>query len=465
MSDIAPLGPHGLRLLRQFEKGPLKVAGVPWPRSPNGCALRAYQCSANKWTVGWGCTLWFDGSKVGPGYVLADEASADKLLEINMRPFLAAVDRLVAVPINPLQRDALACLAMNIGQGAFADSTALRETNNGNFELAAEAFGLFSGATTYSPTSKQISNPEYAGAIGQKDGKWVWVGPQGQACGYMTRLSGLRRRHLSEGLLFKGFDWQEACAEGAVTITLRPPSERMWNARKNRWEDRIKTQTTLADVEYIAERHPLDETELVLFDAQPIEIDPGDMPVGEVELEPVEASTAPSERVEAVTSGPAVAVQPPSAQGPAQKSPASVVPSSAGNGGGEAKVAKEAPAAVQPPPTPVGTKPKSANTVAPAEVPYRINPDAGLKPLDESDRVKGYWYQQFGIVIIRLGSFGVFGTGVASVSQKVQSDAAISNMVLTGFVLVGVAVTGFVIKKYGDWKRKRGEKSAVQALY
>lgn len=468
MSDIQPLGPHGHRLLKQFEKGPLKVDGVPWPRSPSGAALRAYQCSANKWTIGWGCTEWFDGSKVGPGYVLADEASADKLLQINMVKFLRAVDRLVKVPINSLQRDALACLAMNIGETAFADSTALRETNNGNFELAAEAFGLFSGATTYSPTSKQISNPEYAGAIGQKDGKWIWIGPTGEACGYMTRLSGLRRRHMSEAMLYKGYDWQEACAEGNVVITLRPPSERMWNARRNRWEDRIKTQTSVADVEYIAERHPLDETELVLFDMQTTEIEPTDMPLGEVELESVEASAAPQETVEAVTPAPAVGAQPPAVQGPAQsKSTASVgsVPAADGKEALSVPAAPPAPVKAVAPAPPAGTKPLSPNTVKPAEVPYRINADAGLKPLDESDRAKGYWYQQAGLGIIRLGTLGVFGTSAQQASAALQGDPVLSNIALTVFVLGGIFITGYVVRVYGDWRRKRGEKDAQQALY
>jgi hypothetical protein len=116
-------------------------------------------------------------------------------------------------------------------------------------------------------------------------------------------------------------------------------------------------------------------------------------------------------------------------------------------------------------PAPVGTKAKSPNTVAPAEVPYKIDKDAGLKPLEESDRAKGYWYQQAGIGLIRLGSLGAFGTGVQGSAQVLQGDPVLSNLVLTGVVVGGVAATGFVVKSYGDWRRKRGEKAATQGLY
>jgi hypothetical protein len=116
-------------------------------------------------------------------------------------------------------------------------------------------------------------------------------------------------------------------------------------------------------------------------------------------------------------------------------------------------------------PAPAGTKAKSPNTVAPAEVPYKIDPQAGLKPLEESDRAKGYWYQQLGIGMIRLGSLGVFGTTLQGGAQTLQGDPVLSNLVLTGVVVGGIAATGYVVKVYGDWRRKRGEKAATQGLY
>lgn len=50
------------------------------------------------------------------------------------------VEKLVTVPLNQNQFDALVSLAYNIGVGAFADSTLLRELNQSDFQGAAEQF-------------------------------------------------------------------------------------------------------------------------------------------------------------------------------------------------------------------------------------------------------------------------------------------------------------------------------------
>jgi hypothetical protein len=98
-------------------------------------------------------------------------------------------------------------------------------------------------------------------------------------------------------------------------------------------------------------------------------------------------------------------------------------------------------------------------------VPYKIDPQAGLKPLEESDRAKGYVVQQVGIGVIRLGALGVFGSTAQGAAQVVQGDPVLSNLLLMVFVAAGIAAIGYVIKAYGSWKRKRGEKAATQGLY
>ena len=122
-----------------------------------------------------------------------------------------------------------------------------------------------------------------------------------------------------------------------------------------------------------------------------------------------------------------------------------------------------------PVPSPVGTKPPSEKTVKPEDVPYRIDPNAGLKPLEESDRAKGYFFQQLAVLFLRLTGLGTFGTGAAQVANIVQSDAALSgaifNLTIPALVLVTGLATSFAIRSYGDWKRKRGEEAAVQGLY
>jgi hypothetical protein len=110
-------------------------------------------------------------------------------------------------------------------------------------------------------------------------------------------------------------------------------------------------------------------------------------------------------------------------------------------------------------------KPKSPNTTAPADVPYKIDPNAGLKPLEESDRAKGYVIQQVGIGAIRLGSLGVFGSTIQGGAQVVQGDPVLSNIILMAFCAGGIALVGYVIKTYGEWKKKRGEQKASQGLF
>jgi hypothetical protein len=41
----------------------------------------------------------------------------------------------------------------------------------------------------------------------------------------------------------------------------------------------------------------------------------------------------------------------------------------------------------------------------------------------------------------------------------------LSNIALTVFVLGAIFVTGYVVKVYGSWRRKRGEEAATQGLF
>lgn len=132
---------------------------------------------------------------------------------------------------------------------------------------------------------------------------------------------------------------------------------------------------------------------------------------------------------------------------------------------------KPAPDAPPPPvkAEPVGTKPASPKTVQPSEVPYKIDPNAGLKPLEESERAIGYFWQNMARLLLRLTGMGTFGTAAAGVANVVQSDAvlgsALLDLTIPLLVLVSGVVIAFVVKQYGDWRRARGEKSATQGLY
>jgi len=76
------------------------------------------------------------------------EAQATALLKQHLANSVEpAIATLVQVPITSNEHDALASFIYNIGQGNFANSTLLRELNNGNRGKAADAFLLWNKAS------------------------------------------------------------------------------------------------------------------------------------------------------------------------------------------------------------------------------------------------------------------------------------------------------------------------------
>lgn len=93
-----------------------------------GCRLRAYQCSAKKWTIGWGNTFYEDGSSVKQGDVITQER-ADRLFVILLDQFAAQLRPLITARVNDNQFGALLSFAYNAGVGAFRNSTLRRLVN------------------------------------------------------------------------------------------------------------------------------------------------------------------------------------------------------------------------------------------------------------------------------------------------------------------------------------------------
>lgn len=110
----------GLRLIKKFE----------------GLRLKAYICPAGVLTIGYGST----GAHVKPGMVIT-AAEAEALLIKDLARFENAINRLVKVPLNQNQFDALASFIFNIGIGAFEKSTLLRLLNAKDYLKAADQFG------------------------------------------------------------------------------------------------------------------------------------------------------------------------------------------------------------------------------------------------------------------------------------------------------------------------------------
>ena len=100
-----------------------------------GVRLTAYQDQVGVWTIGYGHT----GPDVVPGLTITQD-QANSLLMGDVASAAAAVNRLVTVPLNQDQFDALVDFVFNLGVGNFQSSTLLRELNASSFADAAAQF-------------------------------------------------------------------------------------------------------------------------------------------------------------------------------------------------------------------------------------------------------------------------------------------------------------------------------------
>ena len=122
------LSKKGLELIQSFE-------GYHTAQADGSCV--AYLCPAGVATIGWGCT---EGVKLGMRWT-REEADAAFVKELAV--FEAAVERLVTVPLNQNEFDALVSFAYNCGSGALGKSTLLRKLNAGDREGAALSFAAW----------------------------------------------------------------------------------------------------------------------------------------------------------------------------------------------------------------------------------------------------------------------------------------------------------------------------------
>ena len=111
-----------------------------------GCKLTAYQDVAGVWTIGYGTTANAGvGIEPHEGMTIT-ELEATKLLHKTIDNFAPAVFSRITVPVTANEFGACLSLAYNIGLGAFAKSTVLRELNKGNKAGASAAFHMWNKA-------------------------------------------------------------------------------------------------------------------------------------------------------------------------------------------------------------------------------------------------------------------------------------------------------------------------------
>ena len=103
---------EGLALIKKFE----------------GCRLKAYRCSANVLTIGYGHT----------GGVKEDDTisqpEADELLENDIAKFEEYVSDNVIVELKQHQFDALVAWTFNLGVGNLRNSTMLKKLNEADYD-------------------------------------------------------------------------------------------------------------------------------------------------------------------------------------------------------------------------------------------------------------------------------------------------------------------------------------------
>lgn len=106
----------------------MNKAGKDLIKSFEGCKLVAYQCSAMRWTIGYGNTFFEDGTAVKPGDRIT-QAKADQLFELIVANFADKVAKEIKTILTDNQFAAIVSLSYNIGIGNLQKSTLLKKVN------------------------------------------------------------------------------------------------------------------------------------------------------------------------------------------------------------------------------------------------------------------------------------------------------------------------------------------------
>ncbi|HET8689174.1 MAG TPA: lysozyme [Methanosarcina sp.] len=112
--------------------------GLELTKSSESFSAKAYKDSGGVWTVGWGTTR-INGRPVNKDDVV-DELYALVLLKEDVASACETVNRLVTVPLNQNQFDALVDFVYNLGEEQFARSTLLKKLNAKDYVGASNEF-------------------------------------------------------------------------------------------------------------------------------------------------------------------------------------------------------------------------------------------------------------------------------------------------------------------------------------
>ena len=103
---------EGIALIKKFE----------------GCELKAYQCSAGVWTIGYGHT-----KDVEEGDTISKDQAEEMLVE-ELHEYENYINEYVNVALSQNQFDALVSWVYNLGPANLKSSTMLKVLNDGKYE-------------------------------------------------------------------------------------------------------------------------------------------------------------------------------------------------------------------------------------------------------------------------------------------------------------------------------------------
>ena len=101
---------------------------IPIIKQFEGLRLKAYQCSAKVWTIGYGNTRMPTGKPVTKDTVITKE-EAERMLLDTVTQYAMSLMLLLKVTLSKNQIAALVSFTYNVGVGAFGRSTLLKKVN------------------------------------------------------------------------------------------------------------------------------------------------------------------------------------------------------------------------------------------------------------------------------------------------------------------------------------------------
>ena len=114
-------------------------SGISLIKGFEGKRLNAYNDGVGVWTIGCGTIKYPNGVRVKKGDTCT-ELQAESYLENDLVKFENAINRLVKVPLNQNQFDALSSFTYNLGETNLSNSTLLKKLNAKDYTGAADQF-------------------------------------------------------------------------------------------------------------------------------------------------------------------------------------------------------------------------------------------------------------------------------------------------------------------------------------